>query len=485
MTDLLVLGPSLLALATAAAVALGGSRRADAVNAGGSCLTAATACVLFAVAAVRHDDPLQGGWYSVDAASAAFGVVIAVVGLLSALASPSHLRTTPGSFFGRRAPRRAYYVALQCFWATLLAVPLADNLALAWILIEATTAFSALLVASGGRPRALEAGWKYLVLTTLGLTIALLGILVLYAGLDAGGSLGRLDFAAIHAAAGPPRDVALLALVLILAGPATKIGWAPVHNWLPDAHSEAPPPVSALLSAALLPTVMLVAWRIALALEPATGGAGSALFIGFGLASLAVAIPFLWRALPLKRLLAYSSLEHMGILALGIGFASPLATAGVVVHVAGHALAKSLGFYAAIPIVRDGHAATDPPVALNSTSPAGATAIGVSLASLSGMPPAPLFVSELLILAGGFTSGHTAVAIAATVLLALGFLGLAHALIESTAGDAPARGARHRRTERRLGLLTALVVGGQLALLVAAIPLVDSSLLADLMRSVA
>ena len=207
------------------------------------------------------------------------------------------------------------------------------------------------------------------------------------------------------------------------------------------------------------------------------------MFAGFGLASLAVAVPFLWRALPLKRLLAYSSLEHMGILALGIGFANPLATAGVIIHVAGHALAKSLGFYAAIPLGRDGAAGSDAPVSLNSTSPAGATAVGVSLASLSGMPPAPLFVSELLILAGGFAAGDTAVAIAATVLLALGFLGLAHALIEATAGDATPRGARHRRSERRLGALTAAVVVAQLGLVVAAFALVGSPLLADLMGS--
>ena len=484
MTDLAVLAPMLLALLTALAVAVAGARRADALNAGGSCLTAAAALVLCAVAAARHDDPLRGSWYALDAAGGAFLAVIAVVGLLSALASPSHLRGTTGSFFGTRAPRRSYYVALQCFWAVLLAIPLVDNVAVGWILVEATTAFSALLVASGGRRRALEAGWKYLVLTTLGLTVALLGILVLYVGLGSGGSLARLDFTAIHASHGPSREQAVLALVLILGGLATKIGWAPVHNWLPDAHSEAPPPVSALLSAALLPTVMLVAWRTQLALAPAAGGAGAAVFAGFGLASLAVAVPFLWRALPLKRLLAYSSLEHMGILALGIGFANPLATAGVIIHVAGHALAKSLGFYAAIPLGRDG-AGSDAPVSLNSTSPAGATAVGVSLASLSGMPPAPLFVSELLILAGGFAAGDTAVAIAATLLLALGFLGLAHALIEATAGDRAPRGDRNRRTERRLGALTAGVVVAQLGLVVAAFALVGSPLLADLMGSVA
>ena len=140
--------------------------------------------------------------------------------------------------------------------------------------------------------------------------------------------------------------------MLLLAGLAAKIGWAPVHNWLPDAHSEAPPPVSALLSSALLPAVLVVAWRSDQALTPAVGeDLAQGVLLGFGLVSLAVAVPFLWRALAWKRLLAYSSLEHMGVLALGLAFANPLAMAGVVVHVAGHAIAKALGFYAATPLL--------------------------------------------------------------------------------------------------------------------------------------
>jgi hydrogenase-4 component F len=313
-----------------------------------------------------------------------------------------------------------------------------------------------LLVASSGRPSALEAGWKYLVLTTLGLAVALLGIVVLYAGLGRGhGSLATLDWHSIHALApGVPADTALLALVLILGGLAAKVGWAPVHNWLPDAHSEAPPPVSAMLSAALLPTVMLVAWRVQVALQPAADGTATALFLGFGLASLAVAVPFLWRALPLKRLLAYSSLEHMGVLALGIGFASPLATAGVVVHVAGHALAKSLGFYATIPLLRDDPGlASRPARGLAASSATGAAALGVALLSLSGLPPSPLFFSEVLMLLGGVAAGQTVIVAIAATLLALGFLGLAHALIEGVVTDRP---RAPRRPEPGLIALTAV-----------------------------
>ena len=229
-----------------------------------------------------------------------------------------------------------------------------------------------------------------------------------------------------------PHSLAVCGFLLVFCGLATKIGWAPVHNWLPDAHSEAPPPVSALLSAALLPTVMLVAWRTQRALAPAVGvHLGRQVFIAFGLVSLAVAVPFLWRPQAWKRLLAYSSLEHMGVLALGIGFGGALAMAGVVVHLVGHAIAKSLGFYAAIPLFELHPTARTVPVrGLLTEGPRVKASMGLSLSALSGLPPSPLFFSEVLIIMGGFASGNQVAAILAAVLLALGFVGLAHVLVQ-------------------------------------------------------
>jgi hydrogenase-4 component F len=246
-----------------------------------------------------------------------------------------------------------------------------------------------------------------------------------------------------------PGETTLVAFLMILAGLAAKIGWAPVHNWLPDAHSEAPPPVSALLSGALLPAVMLVAWRTERALEPAVGASTArSVLIAFGIVSLAVAVPFLWRPLAWKRLLAYSSLEHMGVISLGIGFATPLALAGVAVHVVAHAIAKALGFYAAIPLLgheprAGGHAVRG----IGRSQPALAATMGISLGTLSGLPPSPLLVSEILIVLGGFDAGRVWAAAAAAVLLALGFVGLAHSLIEVTVGK-----GRRRNTAQPPGL---------------------------------
>jgi hydrogenase-4 component F len=410
---------------------------------------------------VAADEPVSGDWLVVDATAGLFVGVIGVVGLCSALTSPAYLSVAQTELVRPERGQRLYYGALLAFWAVLVAVPLAGNLGIAWLLIEATTAASALLVGFSGRAAALEAGWKYLVLTTLGLGFALLGIVLIAPNVQ--GGLGGLSWESLTSL-DTGSDQLSVAFVLLLAGLAAKVGWAPVHNWLPDAHSEAPPPVSALLSSALLPAVLVVVWRSDRALAPAVGeDMAQGVLIGFGLVSLAVAVPFLWRALAWKRLLAYSSLEHMGVLALGFAFATPLAMAGVVVHVAGHAIAKALGFYAATPLLTHVPAAgRRAATGIGRTSPSLGASMGISLGTLAGLPPSPLFASEVLIVAGGFAAGRPWEAAAAAVLLALGFLGLGQALLETIAGK-----ARRRAPGSPLGLGTvvALTVLATVALL--------------------
>lgn len=487
MTDLVpalaLLVPGLAVVAAGLVALTPTARRVDHVATASAVVVAAAALGLAVTALTRGGDaPLRGDLYLVDGASGLFLALIAIVGLCSALVSPAYLRTAGRGWFSAERSRHWYYAALFLFWGALLAVPIAGNLAVAWLFVEATTAASALLIAFTGRRDALEAGWKYLVLTTLGLSVSLLGIVVLALTLAVEGhdGLGALDWHALETSAATlPHDATLVAFVLILAGLATKIGWAPVHNWLPDAHSEAPAPISALLSAALLPTVLLVAWRVKATLDAAAGDAASeALFIGFGLASLIVAVPFLWRSLPWKRLLAYSSLEHMGVIALGVGFGTPLAIAGVVVHVAGHGLAKALGFYAALPLLRESpDAARRAPAGVVDASPPTAAAMGISLAALGGLPPSPVFVSELLILLGGLDAGKTAVVAIAALALALGFLGLLHALLEGVIGGPGRRPhVRRSRSERPIVALSVVFGAGLLALTAVALLLPGSAL---------
>ena len=223
------------------------------------------------------------------------------------------------------------------------------------------------------------------------------------------------------------------------------------------------------------------------ALAPAVGVATSRdVFLGFGLASLAVAVPFLWQPLAWKRLLAYSSLEHMGVIALGIGFASPLALVGVIVHVAGHAIAKALGFYATVPLLAvQPSTASHPARGVGRADPRMGGVVGLCLGTLAGLPPSPLFVSELLIALGGIQSGHTTVVVIAVVLLALGFLGLAHVLVEAVSGRRHAARPGVPPGRRLIVSLAAGAVVLLLALTVAALELPDSAIADALTRGLA
>ena len=294
--------------------------------------------MLLAVIALARggDGPLRGDLYLLDGAAGLFLALIAVVGLCSALVSPSYLRTAGRGWLGAARSRRWYYTALYAFWAVLLAVPIAGNLAVAWLLVEATTAASALLIAFTGRRDALEAGWKYLVLTTLGLAVALLGH---RRAVDRGRRRRRRPgcgrSTGTRSSAAPRRCPSRRRAGRVRADPRR-------------ARDE-----DRLGARAQLAARTLTARRRRRSARccrrrccrrccsspgasrrrstpPSATRPPAALFIAFGLASLVVAVPFLWRALPWKRLLAYSSLEHMGVIALGIGFGTPLAIAGVV-----------------------------------------------------------------------------------------------------------------------------------------------------------
>ena len=482
--EALALAAVAVPLLTALAVAAVPRRAVQPTALAGLAASGAAALALAAVCLARPSALEVSNWVAIDAAAGLLVGVIGLVGVASAIASPSYLAAAPTGLFGATNGARAYYAVLAAFVGVLTAVPLAGNLGAAWLLIEATTAASAILVAHSGKPRALEAGWKYLLLTSLGLGFSLLGI-VLLASVTPGGTLDVLSWRTLSSDV-PAGETTLVAFLLVVAGLAAKIGWAPVHNWLPDAHSEAPPPVSALLSAALLPAVLLVAWRVERALEPAVGvEAGRTVLIGFGLVSLAVAVPFLWRPLAWKRLLAYSSLEHMGVIALGVGFATPLALAGVAVHIVGHAVAKALGFYAATPLLRHepraaGHAVTG----IARTAPALGATMGVSLGALAGLPPSPLFLSEILVIAGGFEAGRPWAAAGVAVLLALGFVGLAHALVETTGGRTRRRSRAATPGLRPLVALATVASALLLALAGATFWLPDTDIVEALVRGV-
>ena len=248
---------------------------------------------------------------------------------------------------------RWFYALVFLFLFTMLGVCLSSNLGLVWIMMEGTTLASALLVGFYNTEGAVEAGWKYLMVCTVGIAFALFGTIVLYlAAVHAGISpTTALDWASLTAAV--PRVVldphlVKLAFVFVIVGYGTKIGFVPMHSWLPDAHAEAPAPISALLSAVLLNCALYALLRYVAIVSRVVGPAfPHTLLLIFGLLSIVVAGLLILVQRDLKRLLAYSSIEHLGIAAIGFGLGGPLGLYGALLHTFNHSMAKSLLFFGA------------------------------------------------------------------------------------------------------------------------------------------
>ena len=371
-----------------------------------------------------------GGLVVLDALGAYLLAVTIAVAALALGASPRYVRHEIAAGLLRQRDEGRYYALLLGFVASLVAVPLLDNLGLLWVAIEATTIISALLVGITRTPEAIEAAWKYLVLGTVGVGFALLATILAYASSVSvlGESSDALNWTRLVSIA-PSLDSNLmrLAFVFALTGYGTKAGLVPFHTWLPDAHSQAPSPISGLLSGASLAAGLYALVRFHLVAMGALGPEFSVtLLIVFGLLSLAVALPFMVAQEDLKRLLAYSSIEHMGLLTLGIGFGGPIALIGVVLHVGLHALLKTTLFVAAGELVQQyGTRRLSRLRGALADAPVTAGALGAGIFFLGGLPPSGVFVTEFAIIVGGVLRGYNLAAALAAVLVALSFVAMA------------------------------------------------------------
>ena len=330
---------------------------------------------------------------------------------------------------------RRFYLGFNVFAWAMLAAPLMSSLALLWIAVEVTTVVSALLVAIEAQlpgeegDGAAEAAWKYVLIASAGLGLGLLAtIFAYYAGAQVLGAHSNLAIAPLIAAGHRlPKTPVELAFLLAVLGYGTKVGLAPVHTWLPDAHSEAPTPVSALLSGALLATSFYAILRFYQVAAAALGsGFPRDTLLAFGIASLLLASLYVFGQRDVKRLLAYSSIEHMGILAIGVSFGAPAALAGVFLHVLAHAAAKGNAFMGAgvftvkyrtkrMPAMRDGLRLL----------PWSGPLFLLSVFALSAFPPSGIFRSEFEIVAGGLGSGSDVAAAVLVILVTVAFFGLA------------------------------------------------------------
>ena len=332
-------------------------------------------------------------------------LLVAFVGLTAALFSWGYIHNRVERGSGRK--EQHYYGLYNLFVMSMLATPVLANVALMWIAVELTTLLSAFLVGFEDTPEALEAAWKYVVLTTLGALLALLGFLILYwgshvAGIEPFTWIG-LDEAASHM---PP---ALLwpAFLLILVGFGTKVGLVPMHTWLPDAHSQAPASICALLSGVETTTVLYVILRLFPVVGAAPGLDARPWFIGFGLVSVGIATLLLIHVRDFKRLFAFSTVEHMGIILVAAGLGGAEAHLGAAYQMTGHAIAKSFCFFAAgVTVIAAGTQEIAGVRGLVRSSPLAALALVAGGIAIAGAPPFAVFVSEFLIFKAGIASGQ-------------------------------------------------------------------------------
>jgi hydrogenase-4 component F len=366
----------------------------------------------------------------VDGLSALVLVLSALVGLLSGAYSVGYLRRNEARGLVSPWARRQFDALVPLYVFAMLLVSVSNNLGILWIAVELTTLVSVFLIAFHNRDTSLEAAWKFLVLGSLGLAFALLGTVLLFASGRGvlGEGLSGLHWTRLVAMARELHPFTLkLGVVFALIGYGTKAGLAPMHTWKPDAYREAPSPTGVLMAVGMLNGALYCLLRVHLIAKAALGASFSGgLLLALGLLSVGVATPFILIQWNLKRLLAYSSVEHVGIMALGVGLGSEAATFGALLHMTYHTLAKPLAFFSAGTLAQL-HRSSDfdeiGPGTLG-RAPVASALFVLAAVIMTGSPPFGLFFSEMTILKAGFAGPHTVavpVFLGCLVLLFCGF----------------------------------------------------------------
>jgi hydrogenase-4 component F len=393
--------------ASALALTLPFGRRTWAIAAVAGVVALVAAAVLTVDVSRNGPSLAFGDWVYVDALGVLVADLVAVVGLLAIVNSLPYIEHE-----------------LEHSELDRQRVPLLNNLGAMWVAVEATTVVSALLVSIHRDKAGLEAAWKYLIIGSVGIAFALFGTMMTFYAAEPilGDSNAALNWTTLREVAGQLNPAVMrLAFVFILVGYGTKAGLAPMHTWLPDAHSQAPSPVSGLLSGVLLKCALVALLRVGVLTDLSVGGSfrDNAL-IAFGLLSIGVALPFIVVQGDLKRLLAYSSVENIGIIVLAAGIGGPVATYAAVLHIVAHSLTKSSLFFAAGSIVQAyGTRRLHRLLNLVRATPGIAAVFIVGTLALSGFPPFATFVSEYGLVSGAFAENRGAIAVVALGLVAL------------------------------------------------------------------
>ncbi|MFH0732304.1 MAG: hydrogenase 4 subunit F [Candidatus Omnitrophota bacterium] len=358
-----------------------------------------------------------------DLLSSVFIVVTSVVAFAAALYSIAYIRKDIEQKIISERKARLYYILFNLFCFSMFFVLAVDNLSVLWVAIEMTTLVSAFLVGFYNSKESVEAAWKYIIICSAGIIFALLGTILFSHAFSISGLSASLNWSdMVSAARIADKNVLKIAFIFILVGYGTKAGLAPMHTWLPDAHSQAVAPISALLSGVLLKTAFYAILRFGIILIKSGESAYFAhLMILFGAISLVISSGFILVQKDLKRLLAYSSIEHIGIISLGFGLGSPLAVSGAILHIFNHAVTKSLMFFGAGNIVSAYKKHNMNTIrGVIKAMPFTGIMVLLGVFALCGFPPFSVFISEIMIIMAAFANGSYF--IAALLLLSLGII---------------------------------------------------------------
>lgn len=373
-----------------------------------------------------------------DALSAFMILVVTLLGGIAAVYSVGYLRAESEAVSPLRT--RTFFALFHLFLFTMLLAVTTDNLGVMWVAIEGTTLATVFLVNLHNTRTSLEAAYKYLIVSSVGIALAFIGtVLMYYAGTARAGVIA-VNWTSLRAVASVlDPSLVRLAFVFILVGYGTKAGLAPMHTWLPDAHSEAPAPISALMSGVLLNVGLYALIRFRAVTDLAVGGRfTSHCLLGLGLLSLAVAAAFLLTQRDYKRILAYSSVEHMGIICLGLGFGGIWGIVGALLHVINHALAKSMLFILSGNIFLKYRTTDTRKVrGLLETSPLTAGSFLLGILALVGLPPFGLFISEFLIFRAGVEARMMPAVLIGIALLVVVFAGMMRSINSMLYGPRP------------------------------------------------
>jgi hydrogenase-4 component F len=409
---------------------------------------------------VRTGDSTLGGWFAADALGRLVLLVVSVLFTLCALYGVGYLKVRS------ERPNRVFTVCLLTFLSMTTAITLAQHLAVVWVAVEGATLSTAVLIYFNHNARSLEAAWKYLMIGSVGIALALLGSLfVAYAALHGATGDESLLFASLlDHGTGLSRPWLRAGFVLLLVGYGTKMGLAPMHTWKPDAYGEAPGIIGALLAGGMTNCAFLALLRVYRVMQAAgEGGFARELFVGFGLLSMAVAAAFMAGQRDFKRMLAYSSVEHMGILVIGIGVGG-LALVGALLHLVNNALTKVVLFLSAGNIHRAyGSKSIDKVSGALIRVPLSGALFLAGFLAITGSPPFGPFISEFTILSGAMSGGRWVVSALFLVFLVVIFIGMGATVLAVVQGPVSPAGAT---TDFRDGLLKAAPVLAALAMVV-------------------